>query len=107
MLATFIPEDALTSLWGGKNLLHDPDLEPLYRQLLGIEGGKPLDCVGEIKESRSAMRLAQNKYPELAGRYQFELPEDYDYRALASHHMPAAMYEYLIAAVRQPGGQPE
>jgi hypothetical protein len=99
VLSSFIPEDELTPLWNGKNLLLDPALEPLYRQLLGIEGGKPLDCVGEIKESRSAMRLAQAHYPELIERYQFELPDDYDYRALAGHHMPAQMYAYLTAGL--------
>ncbi len=107
VLSPFIPEDQLTPLWGGKNLLLDPELEPLYRQLLGIEGGKPLDCVGEIKESRSAMRLAQKTYPELAKRYQFELPDDYDYRKLASHHMPPEMYTYLTAGLEKPAAQPE
>jgi hypothetical protein len=99
MFSTFIPEGQLKSLWGGKNLLLDPELEPLYRQLLGIEGGKPLDCVGEIKESRSAMALAQRVYPQLAETYQFELPDDYDYRYIASHHMPADMYAYLTAGL--------
>jgi len=107
MLATFIPEDQLNTLWDGKNLLLDPALEPLYRQLLGIEGGKPLDCVGEIKESRSAMRLAQQTYPQLAETYQFELPEDYDYARVASHHMPADMYEYLTAGLVQYGARRE
>jgi len=107
MFATFIPEEQLTALWGGKNLLLDPALEPLYRQLLGIEGGKPLDCVGEIKESRSAMRLAQTMYPQLAETYQFDIPDDYDYRALASHHMPADVYHYLISGLRhQPQAAP-
>jgi hypothetical protein len=107
MLTSFIPEEELTPLWGGKNLLLDPTLEPTYRQLLGIEGGKPLECVGEIKESRSAMRQAGQKYPELEKRYEFDLPDDYDYRHIASHHMPAEIYEYLIAELAQPDGPRE
>ena len=93
----FIEQAELEQLFG-KNLLLDPELEPTYRQLLGIEGDKPLECVGEVKESRAAMHLAQKTYPELA-KYQFELPDDYDYRALASHSMPADMYELLQKAL--------
>src|SRR5690606_11803653 len=59
ILSPFIDQPELEKLWGGNNLLLDPSLEATYRQLLGIEGDKPLDCVGEIKESRAAMRLAQ------------------------------------------------
>src|SRR6185369_9512433 len=70
-LAPFVPEQTLNTLWNGKNLLLDPALEPTYRKLLGIEGDKPLDCVGDIKESRAAMRLAQKLYPELSEKYHF------------------------------------
>jgi len=94
-LAPFIPEKKLSALWHGKNLLLDPGLEPIYRQLLGIEGDKPLDCVGDIKESRAAMRLAQEKYPELKEKYHFDLPADYDFRAQGTHEMPAEMYKLL------------
>jgi hypothetical protein len=81
-------------LFGGKNLLLDEALVTTYRNLLGIEGEKPLECVGEIKESRAAMRLAQQTYPELQ-TYQFELPADYDFRAWQSHSMPAELFEQL------------
>jgi hypothetical protein len=96
-------------MWGNKNLLLDPELKKTYRQLLGIEGNKPLECVGEIKESRAAMRLAQNQYPELA-QYKFDLPNDYDYKKLASHHMPEEVYKILtdaIARILPPGAQSE
>lgn len=97
-LAPFIPAEKLDALWNGKNLLLDPPLEPTYRKLLGIEGDKPLDCVGDIKEARAAMRLAQEKYPELQSKYEFDLPEDYDFRAEASHEMPPEIYELFRAA---------
>ena len=80
-------------------MLLDPALEPTYRSLLGIEGDKPLDCVGDVKESRAAMRLSQEKYPELKEKYQFDIPEDYDFRALSSHEMPPEMYDILTAAL--------
>ena len=98
VLTPFVPRDQLEKLWGGKNLLLDPMLESMYRQLLGVEGDKPLDCVGEIKESRAAMRLAQEKYPELK-KYQFDLPGDYDFRALSPHSLPQEIYKLLLGAV--------
>jgi UDP-N-acetyl-alpha-D-muramoyl-L-alanyl-L-glutamate epimerase len=93
-LTPFVTRDKLELLFNGKNLLLDSELEATYRQLLGIEGDKPLECVGEIKESREAMHLAQKQYSELSG-YRFELPEDYDYRAMNSHNMPTELFAIL------------
>jgi hypothetical protein len=90
-LTPFIERSDLEELWPGKNLLLDPSLEVTYKQLLGIDGDKPLDCVGEIKESRSAMRLAQDIYPELV-KYVFDIPSDYDYKTEAPHSMPEDIY---------------
>lgn len=97
-LTPFVTREKLEDLFGGTNLLLDGSLAPTYRQLLGIEGDKPLDCVGEIKESRTAMRLAQKIYPQLV-TYDFELPSDYNYRAIASHEMPAEIYEIFKSSL--------
>ncbi len=97
-LTPFVGHEKLETLFGSKNLLLDPALEPIYRQLLGIEGDKPLECVGEIKESRAAMRQAQQQYPELS-KYEFELPEDYSYKTLGPHEMPEEVYELFIERV--------
>ncbi len=104
ILTPFLERNELESLWGGKNLLLEPSLQPMYRKLLGIEGDKPLDCVGEIKESRTAMRYAQLKYNELE-QYVFDLPDDYDFRNLAPHSMPDGYFKILKS--RLPVGQPE
>jgi len=93
-LTPFLPAEKIQALFGCKNLLLDPALEPTYRQLLGIVSEKPLECVGEVKESRAAMREAQQTHPELA-KYQFDIPADYDFRTLASHHMPAEVWEII------------
>jgi hypothetical protein len=98
-LTPFVPQEKLEALFSGKNLLQDPLLEQTYRQLLGIEGDKPLECVGEVKESRAAMRLAAQIYPELTNKYQFELPASYDYRALGTHHMPTQLFGLLQAGL--------
>ncbi len=100
-LTPFIAPEKIQALFGGKNLLQDPALVPTYRQLLGIEGDKPLECVGEVKESRAAMRLASQTHPELAEKYHFEIPSDYDYRSLGTHHMPAEIYEILRNALNE------
>lgn len=84
----FIDREKLEKVFHSKNLLLDPVLEKTYKELLGIEGNKPLECVGEIKESRSAMQLAFDKYPELKNKYVFEVPSDYDYKKLGKDLMP-------------------
>jgi len=94
-LCSFIEPAKLDKLWG-KNLLLDPALHSTYNELLGIDGSKPLDCVGEIKESRQAMRLAQKLYPSLEG-FQFNLPESYSYKALAEHSIPEDIHNNIFA----------
>lgn len=94
LLAPFIKSDALDPLWG-KNLLLEPSLKDTYEKLLGIAGEqRPLDCVGDVKESRTAMRMAQKLYPVL-NSYNFFVPDNYDYRSLSPHSMPVEMYEIL------------
>jgi UDP-N-acetyl-alpha-D-muramoyl-L-alanyl-L-glutamate epimerase len=97
-LTPFIAPEKLEVLFSGKNLLKEPELQTTYQQLLGIEGDKPLECVGEVKESRAAMRIASQIHPELAAMYQYELPEGYDYKALGSHEMPSEIYDLIVAA---------
>jgi len=99
ILTPFIKRQELETIFNGKNLLLANDLDMTYRQLLGIEGEKPFECIGEIKESRAAMLAAEKIYPELASRFQFELPNDYDYKTLGSHNMPSEIYQYLIGAL--------
>jgi hypothetical protein len=95
-LTPFVDRAKLENLFSGKNLLLDPDLQQTYIQLLGIEGDKPLECVGEIKESRAAMRLAGKIYPEL-NNYSFSIPEDYSYKTLSAHSMPDDIYRIVSA----------
>lgn len=97
-LTPFVERTQLEHLFCDKNLLLTREMEPLYRQLLGIEGDKPLDCVGEIKESRAAMSKAQKQYPELK-EYKFDLPGDFDYRNLATHAMPDELFSILMTAL--------
>lgn len=91
IFAPFLSRKRLIELFG-KNLFADPKLERTYEELLGIQGHKPFDCVGEIKECREAVVLARQKgeWPELD---QYKFPElELDWRAMGESSMPN---EYL------------
>ncbi len=94
----FIEKTELEKLWHGKNLLLEPSLEKTYLNLLGIDGEKPLDCVGEIRESRLAMEMSKKKYPEL-NKYIFKLDDDYDYREIGPDLMPEETRKVLLSAI--------
>lgn len=102
-LTPFIERSELEHLFNDSNLLLNPELETTYRQLLGIEGDKPLECVGEVKESRAAMRLAAQQYPELE-KYSFEIPEDYNWLAWNQDALSDTMRKTIAELLRE---QPE
>ncbi len=61
--AAFIPKKELVKIFGA-DLYDRKSRLPLIRQILGIEGFKPLDCVGEPEEMILAMEYAarSNEY---------------------------------------------
>ena len=106
ILTPFIGRSDVEKLWRGKNLLLDPQLQPVYRQLLGIQGDKPLECVGEIQESRTAMKLTFNIYPELIGLYSFDIPDSYDYRQIITDEMPTEIRQIFMDSLQRLQVQP-
>jgi len=60
LLAAYLPQQQLEEIFGN-NLFADASLVPLYRQLLGLEGCKPFECVGTAEETREAFRLAHER----------------------------------------------
>ncbi|MFW5926855.1 MAG: hypothetical protein ACOCSR_02290, partial [Wenzhouxiangella sp.] len=54
-LAPFLKVDEMAGIFG-RNLLEDESLIPGFRQLLGLDGAKPFECVGEAIEARAALR---------------------------------------------------
>lgn len=42
----------------GRNMLDDPGEIQGYRELTGLDGTKPFECVGEVEESRAALQMA-------------------------------------------------
>lgn len=90
----FLEKKMLIELFDGENLLTKPDLAETYKDLLGITGTKPLECVGEIKESRSAMEMAKKIYPDL-NKYAYEIPADYDYKRVGASHSPPEIFKAI------------
>ncbi len=60
LLSAFLPKATVLTIFG-KNLFDDEALLPLYRELLGLEGYKPFECVGTPEESQAAFFLAHEK----------------------------------------------
>lgn len=93
--SAFIDNDKLRQLFD-RDLLSDERLHKTYEQLLGIHGDKPLECVGEVKESQSALQLAQKTRIDL-NQFEVTLPEDYDYRDIHPDSMPEHIRGILLS----------
>ncbi len=59
-LAPFIEKSELLKIFG-QNLMDDESQKHGFAELLGYEGIKPFECVGEIHESRQAFDSIKNK----------------------------------------------
>lgn len=95
LLTPFVEKERLCHIFDGKNLLQESSLVAMYKTLLGIKGDKPLDCVGEIQESRAAMDLAKKQYPELADIYSYDVDDGYDFRKLAPYEIPEDIWSTI------------
>jgi hypothetical protein len=60
VLAPYMSVAQLEAIWH-KNMFNDGEQLAGFRELLGIEGHKPLECVGEVAECRLALELAAEK----------------------------------------------
>lgn len=84
--AAYLPKHEVVHMFGA-DVFADTRVLPLVRQILGIEGFKPLDCVGEPEEMILAMHRAQQG-GEYAGEPAIRLFEenflpDYGFEKLA------------------------
>jgi hypothetical protein len=79
ILAPYMSKDQLEAVFH-KNMYDDGAQLSGFRELLGIEGHKPLECVGEIAESRLALLMAAEKdewkHTALVPVLLHDLPED-------------------------------
>lgn len=56
----YLPVDQAMALFGG-NLLDADDNLLSYRQMLGLEGHTPFECIGQVPEARLAFELCRRK----------------------------------------------
>lgn len=99
-MTPFVDASVLESIFQ-KNVLNDPGLEHTYKELLGVQGNKPLECVGEIKEAQSALRLASKSNHNVGTltSMQTPLPEGYDYKKIYPDSMPDEVRQLLLNAI--------
>ena len=85
--SAFLPKDEMIKIFGA-DLYTKRRLLPFIRRILGIDGFKPLDCVGEPEEMILAMHYAsrKNEYTNEVAIKLFEkyFPSSYDFDALRS-----------------------
>lgn len=83
--AAFLSKEQVVQMFGA-NLFPRKRLMPLFKSILGIEGFKPLDCVGEPEEMILAMHYAarSNQYVGEPAIKLFEehFPPEYDFTRL-------------------------
>ncbi len=60
LLAAFLPRETVVDLQGG-DVLTESGLVTMYRELLGLEGHKPFECVGTPHETAAAFHLAHER----------------------------------------------
>ena len=60
LLAAFLPRERVVALQGG-DVLTEPGLVATYRELLGLQGHKPFECVGTPHETAAAFHLAHER----------------------------------------------
>ena len=108
-LAPFMPKPRLVRIFG-RNLLDDIALAPGFDALLEFQDHKPFECVGEGRESRTAMALlaarADWREDALVARFVREIQPQLDPAELAleplleivgEHRVPAAVWERIGA----------
>ncbi len=83
-LAPFLEKPALLRIFGGRNLLAEPGQAAGYRELAGLRGRKPFECVGEVLESAAALDLLLAR-PEWKEEAVLRLLAD-ELRGFASRH---------------------
>jgi len=80
--SAFLPKKEIVSIFGA-DLYTKKRLLPLFKRILGIEGSKPLDCVGEPEEMILAMHRASrsNEYTAESAMKLFEeyFPKSYNF----------------------------
>jgi hypothetical protein len=77
ILSPFFSPENLQEYFG-INILDKEELKSCFRELLGLEGVKPFECIGTVEEVNVALALLIARYPEsrdfLLIKYRLSLP---------------------------------
>ena len=60
LFAAYLKKDIVLEIFG-KNIFENAETIPLYKQLLGMEGFKPFECVGTPEETKEAFAMIQKR----------------------------------------------
>lgn len=88
-LAPFVGKEKLITIFG-QDMLDDGLQEKGFRELLGLEGHKPFECVGEIKECRLLMKSLSLRQEWSHSRLVDKLSAEIDEEALTLEDMTAS-----------------
>jgi len=111
VLSLFIKREKLILIFG-KNLLNDETQEDGFRELCGLKGHKPFECVGEVEECQqiiTSLSLTEWADDMLVKKLSNELnneiikPKILNERALLfkyEHNIPKEFLEHLNAFIR-------
>ena len=109
-LAPFLERERLLAIFGGRDLLAQPEQTAGFRALAGLEGPKPFECVGEIMESAAALealcqapawrdapvlRALRDEVARFAASHRGEL--DSWSRVSSEHALPDRLCEAVLA----------
>lgn len=107
LMSTFDPV-AVDKVFG-VNLFDDPDLLHIFRQMIGLEEHTPFECIGEIDESRLAMKqcLAKGLSGKALEVFEREvlsdssidwekLEEKYDKVYIEEHSIPDEVFQKIV-----------
>lgn len=82
ILSPFFSPENLQEYFG-INILDKEELKSCFRELLGLEGVKPFECIGTVEEVNVALALLIARYPEsrdfLLIKYRLSLPSSWGY----------------------------
>lgn len=68
ILAPFVPAGTLATVFRNQEPLRNPILKPVFERLMGVGSDtKPWECVGDVSESRIAMRLTSGRADRASG----------------------------------------
>ena len=110
-LSPFVPREKLIMIFG-KNMLDEPSQEDGFRELCGLKGHKPFECVGEIEECQQIMKcLTTTEWADdllvkkLAAELEIIKLERHELKDLAlgfkyDHNIPDPFLEHLNAFIR-------